>query len=95
MNDINPTLFKNFRAMNIGNSLDRNEAARFDMEDEFEELAEALDTNEIDLEDFSDEILEKLAVAYNTEMEKKTETKDKEKQKEDDRGVKKKNEAGV
>ena len=49
----------------------------------------------IDIDDFSDEILEKFAVAYTTEADKKAEAKDKEKEKEEQKSVQKKNEAGV
>ena len=71
------------------------EMDRREMENEYAELAEDLDVDEIDIEDFSDAILEKFAIAYNTEADKKTEAKDKEKQKDDDIAVKDKNGAGV
>ena len=95
MSNINPTLLKNFIIENIKGSLDKREAADLGMENEYAELAEDLDVDEIDIEDFSDAILEKFAIAYNTEADKKTEAKDKEKQKEDDIAVKDKNGAGV
>ena len=91
MNNVNPTILKNFIIDNIGSTLDKNEAKKFDMEEEFLELATELDSaTEIDFEDFSDDILKQFAVAYTTEQDKKAEAKDKEKQKEEQKPVKEK-----
>lgn len=96
MTNINPTDLKNFIIANIGTSLSKSEAADFDAEKDFADLSEELDVDEIDIEDFSDDILEKFAIAYKTETEdKKAEAKDKEKEKEEQTAVKQKNGTGV
>ena len=81
MNNIDSTMFKKFIRNAIGTSLDKHEAKALDMEKEYTERAEELDVEDIDIDDFSDEILEKFAVAYTTEADKKAEAKDKEKEK--------------
>lgn len=93
--NIDSNAFKSWLIQNVRNDLTAKEAQKFGVEEEFYELAEELDTVTIDIEDFSDDLLAKFSVAFVEEQEKKTEAKDKEQEKEEQRAVKDKNGAGV
>ena len=93
--NINANVLNNWIVKNIGSDLTAKEAQKLGIEDEYYELAEEIDVQNIDIEDFSDDLLAEFAVLYTTEQEKETEAKDKEQEKEEQTQVKDKNGAGV
>ena len=94
-NNINANLLNNWILKNIGKDLTANEAQKFGVTNEYQDLAEELDDVTIDIDDFSDDLIAKFSVAYLEEQDKKAEAKDKEQEKEEQTQVKDKNGAGV
>ena len=95
--EINTTLLKNFFIQKVGDTMTRNEAQKLGIEDEFQEAADELDVNELDIEDIMDneELYEQFAVMYTNEQEKKVQAKDEDQEKEEQTQIKDKNKAGV
>lgn len=94
-NNINANLLNNWILKNIGKDLTANEAQKFGVTNEYQDLVEELDDVTIDIDDFSDDLIAKFSVAYLEEQDKKAEAKDKEQEKEEQTQVKDKNGAGV
>jgi len=97
MTQIKPDQFKRFLLNTIGTNLDRNEAKKLGVTKEYTEVAEELDTNNIDIDDViaDKDLYEQFATLFVAEQDKKTDTKDKEKEKEKQKRVEDKNQAGV
>ena len=93
--NISANVLKTWIIKNVGQELDAKEAQKYNIEDEYQEVAEELDVSMIDIEDFSDDLLAEFATLYVTEQDKKAEAKDKEQEKEEQTQVKDKNGAGV
>ena len=103
-NNINPQLFKKFIIDKIGMSLDKNEAKKLGVKNEFDAAIAEVDVDDLDIEiddidlndilkDKNSDLYKNFAVKYETELEKKQEAKDKEKEKEEETRVKDKNDA--
>ena len=86
--EINNTLLKQFIIKNIGLNFDKNDAEKFDIEDEYDELSDELDTYNIELDDLmkDDDIVGQFTALYTKEQEKLA--KDKEEEKEEQTKVK-------
>ena len=82
-NNINANLLNNWILKNIGKDLTANEAQKFGVTNEYQDLVEELDDVTIDIDDFSDDLIAKFSVAYLEEQDKKAEAKDKEQEKEE------------
>ena len=97
MTQIKPEQFKRFLLNTIGTSLDRNEAKKLGVTKEYTEVAEELDTNNIDIDDViaDKDLYEQFATLCVAEQDKEANTKDKEKEKEKQKRVEGKNQAGV
>ena len=95
--NINTTLFQNFVRNQVGGDgvLSAKEAQKLGIEEQYQVASEELDEANIDMNDFTDDLLAEFAVLYNEEQDKKTQAKDKEQEKEEQVAVKSKNEAGV
>ena len=94
MTSINPRLY-NFIADKIGDRMTANEAKREGVNNEFRDAIEENDTYELEISDFSDDLIAKFAVKFEEEQAEKAEAKDKEKEKEEQTAVKNKNGAGI
>ena len=94
---INPHILKQFIIKTVGADLTAKEAQKLGFENEFAAAVEDLDENSLDLNDVlqDNDLYEQFATLYTTEKEQKTQAKDKEQEKEDQRAVKNKNGAGV
>ena len=95
MSTISSNILNNWIINKVGSELTSKEAQSLGVEDEFTEAAEELDVREIDIDDFSDDLLAEFAVLYVEEQDAKNEAKDEEKEKEEQTQVKDKNGAGV
>ena len=95
--NVNSTLFKNFIVSQIGgdSSLNAKEAQKLGIEDQYSSAAEELDESNIDINDFTDDLLAEFAVLYEETQDKKAQAKDKEQEKEEQTAIKGKNGAGV
>lgn len=94
--NIDQSLIKQFIFKTAGTSFNAIEAKKLGLEDEYNQLAEELDTNEINWNDIEvdTDLYEQFAVMYANEEETET-AKDEEKEKEEQSKVSGKNEAGV
>ena len=92
---INTTLLQNFILKTVGSDLTANEAQKLGVEDQYFAASEELDETNIDINDFSDDLLAEFATLYVEERDKKSEAKEQEKQKEEQVAVKGKNGTGV
>ena len=70
--NINSSDLRNFIIKNINNKLDYREAKELDIEDEYNAVAEELDTVEIDIDDIIDnkDLYEQFAIMYTTDQGK-------------------------
>lgn len=96
-NSINPNVLKNFIVKTIGADFTAKDAQKLGMQKEFSEATEAIDENELDLNDVLQDqgLYEQFATLYNAEQDKKAGAKDKEQEKEEQKSVKNKDGAGV
>lgn len=95
--NINANVLKNF-IINIGaNHLTRTQAQKYDIDDKAFQEANIDENNYLELDEIlnNDELYAQFATMYVEEQDKKAETADKEKQKEEQAKVKDKNGAGV
>ena len=95
--NINTNILKQFILKTVGNDLTSKEAQKLGFEQEFSRATEELDVNTLDLDDIvqDNDLYEQFATLYTTEKEQKVQAKDKEQEKEEQRTVKDKNNAGV
>ena len=95
--NINSTLFQNFIRLQVGGDgvLSAKDAQKLGIEDQYQVAVDELDESNIDISDFTDDLLAEFATLYVEEQDKKTQAKDKEEEKEEQVAVKGKNEAGV
>ena len=93
----NINLIKQFILDKVGTTLTRSEAQELGIQQEYNNLAEELDVNNIDFDDVIDnkDLYAQFATLYNEETEKEATAKDKEQEKEEQLQVKDKNNAGV
>ena len=94
MTSINQKLY-NFIVEQVGDKMTANEAQRAGVKNEFKDAIEETDTFELEIDDFSQDLISKFSVKFEEEQAQKAEDKDKEKEKEEQAGVKSKNGAGV
>ena len=94
MTSISPKLY-NFIVDQVGDKMTANEAQKAGVKNEFKEALEETDSFELEIEDFSSDLISKFSIKFEEEQAKKAETKDKEKEKEEQTEVKNKDGAGV
>lgn len=88
-NNISTSVLKKFILEKVGNQLTKREAQELNIKDSYNNVAEELDENNLYIEDVLDSSLfEEFATLYVTDMEKKQEAKNKEKEKEETRVIK-------
>ena len=94
---INQNQLKSFILDKIGTKLDKQEAEKLNLKNEYSELAEDIDVEELEIDDVLDNenLYEQFAVLYTEEKEQKQSVKDLEKEKEEQTKVKDKNKSGV
>ena len=95
--NVSSDVLKLFVYNKIGDSLDKREAQDLKIKDEFAEVAEELDTNEIDLEGVlkNDDLYELFATMYQEEKEQNNEKNEEAKKEEQNRVSGASNGAGV
>lgn len=93
--NINPNLLNNFIIKKVGSDLTMKEAQSLGVENQYYAAAEELDEVNIDINDFTEDLLSEFAVLYVEEQEKKTGAKDKEQEKEEQMAIKDKSNAGL
>ena len=96
-NNIDLNMLKRFIRDKVDVRMDKREAQELGMQKEFAEAIEDVDTNELEFDDIlaDEDLVAKFAVMQQTEENKKQEAKDKETEKDDQRKVQDKNEAGM
>lgn len=97
--NINPNLLKDFimNDLKIGKTLSLKEAQELNIEQDYFNLSNDLDTQEIDIDDVIDnyDLYEQFATIYVQEKENQAQAKDKEQEKEEQTAIKNKNNAGI
>ena len=94
---INANILKNFIIKTVGSELTSKEAQKLGIENEFQDAADELDVNIIDIDDVLDnnDLYEQFATLYVNDKEEKAKAKDEEQEKEEQLTIKDKNGAGV
>ena len=97
MTTINQNQLYQFIVRKVGAELDAREAKELGLNEEYTKAVEDLDLEELDIDDVIDnkDLYEQFATLYVEDKERKQEAKDKETEKEEQRKVQDKNEAGV
>ena len=90
-------MLKTFVRDKVDVRMDKREAQELGLEKEFAEATEDIDATELEIDDIlaDEDLVAKFAVMQQTEENKKQEAKDKETEKEEQRKVQDKNEAGM
>ena len=96
MTTINQNQLYQFIVRKVGAELDAREAKELGLNEEYTKAVEDLDIEELDIDDVIDnkDLYEQFATLYVEDKERKQEAKDKETEKEEQRKVQDKNEAG-
>lgn len=97
MTSINQNQLYQFIVRKVGTELDAREAKELGIDKEYTSAVEDLDIDELDIDEVLDnkDLYEQFATLYVEEKDKKQVAKDKETEKEEQRKVQDKNEAGV